>query len=103
MKWIATLALACGCAASYGNFERGVAAPPKDSVAIAGATGNSFYLSSGTPADSGNYALTVTNLVGSTTSSPVSVTIASAILPTFIQQPVSVAVGTSGVVFAALD
>lgn len=35
MKWIAMLALACGCAASYGRFERGVAEPPKDSVAIA--------------------------------------------------------------------
>lgn len=28
------LALACGCAASYGRFERGVAEPPKDSIAI---------------------------------------------------------------------
>jgi hypothetical protein len=35
MRSIVLLALACGCAASYGRFERGVPAPPKDSVAIA--------------------------------------------------------------------
>lgn len=53
----------------------------KDGVAITGATSSSFYKSNLTPADSGLYTLTVTNVAGTATSDPVVVNVRAAIAP----------------------
>ena len=67
----------------------------KDGVAISGATSSSYFVSSATPAQSGIYTVTVSNVAGSVTSNPSTVTVATAVAPTITTQPADkqVAVG----------
>ena len=60
----------------------------KNGVAIAGATGSTYAIANTALTDAGNYAVTVSNICGSTNSSPATVTIA-ADPPVIIAQPLS--------------
>ncbi|MBS0631586.1 MAG: immunoglobulin domain-containing protein [Verrucomicrobia bacterium] len=60
----------------------------KDGVAVSGGTGSSLTLNSVTIANAGTYTVTVTNLYGSVTSSPVTLT-GSSPAPTIGTQPLS--------------
>ncbi|MGD1030700.1 MAG: immunoglobulin domain-containing protein [Opitutaceae bacterium] len=72
-------------------------------TAISGATNNSYSSGTGaTPANSGSYSVTVTNGIGSATSSPAVVTILPAVAPTITEQPASQIV-SSGVADAELS
>ena len=66
----------------------------KDGVAIVGATGPSLLVSSVGPADLGNYTVTVTNSLGSVTSTAVALS-GTGTAPTITQQPGEI-VATSG-------
>ena len=64
----------------------------KNGAAIAGATSSWFYIGAVTPADSGNYTLTVTNPAGTTTSTTLTVTVYAAVAPVINIAPTSLTV-----------
>lgn len=64
----------------------------KDGVNLAYATNAYFSKGNVTTADSGQYTLVATNLVGAVTSSPVMVTVNGAVVPAITQQPVALSI-----------
>lgn len=68
----------------------------KDGTAIPGATGTTLSFSSPALADTGNYTVTVTNTLGSVTSSAAVFTVGTPVAPTITVQPESVTVLVGG-------
>lgn len=61
----------------------------RDGVALPGATGPTYFVPNATPANSGSYAVTVTNLGGSVSGAPLEVVVEAAMAPHITTQPVS--------------
>jgi hypothetical protein len=68
----------------------------KNNVAIAGATGSYFSISSVTTSDAGTYNVVLTNPAGSVTSTGATVTVSPPVAPTITTQPVSQSVPFNG-------
>jgi hypothetical protein len=75
----------------------------KNSVAINGATNATYTLAAVAMADAGSYICTVTNSVGSTTSSAATLTVNPVVAPSITTQPISTTVTVgNGVTFSAV-